>query len=560
MDSATEEESQRRLRRVRKKLRQIEHLKTLDRILNGEEELKVASEDSLRQEVCHILATMKRKVASFDDDDVERDHDQASLSETKKRRHSGDGDGGHRPTPAHLPAELGSEKELEVSRKKIRSDAASKQVDSEGSSVDDDDEEASEQVVRVAVTDSSQRHYGSFLRRFTSRSVVQVAASEGHEDLAFCCHIDGRRDLALTGGRDTSVLCWKVSSGVQLCSLRGHTGAVTAVSILPKGDGKPNEGISGSVDCSFKVWDLDKGVMMRNVYTFNGIRSMTCTDSLVITGSDGGKVEVFDILSGRSLLAMNAHEEAVTAMSSSIRDNDMFLLASGTDDGEIKVWELDPKAQGALRCLYSSEKGLRRRVQSVALLGDGRDLVAYCNGGSCVKVLDWKRRLTYKLRNHSSSHCITDCVTYEAPLLLASSFDLDSGIGSINMFKKGEDTSDRINLPEYLCTWCDNSAGRFLSLAADAKNTNNLELVTCGRDTRFWSGFDTSETRTWGDDNNVTVIMPTVLADLPGPRPEGSNSEDSEETSGEDSEIDNELEKPKQDVSTSNSSWRCQIL
>ena len=54
-------EEDRLIRKLRKKLRQIEHLEGLDRELNDEEEAKVEKKDEIRRELKQI---MKRKSAT----------------------------------------------------------------------------------------------------------------------------------------------------------------------------------------------------------------------------------------------------------------------------------------------------------------------------------------------------------------------------------------------------------------------------------------------------------------------------------------------------------------
>ena len=58
-----------------------------------------------------------------------------------------------------------------------------------------------------------------------------------------------------------------------------------------------------------------------------------------VTGTDGGKLEVFSLAEGRSLSSAPAHTNAVTALSVS-EDEAQTLLVSGSEDGIIKVYQV----------------------------------------------------------------------------------------------------------------------------------------------------------------------------------------------------------------------------
>merc|ERR1712131_30077 len=132
----------------------------------------------------------------------------------------------------------------------------------------------------------------------------------------------------IPGNTTTFWQVWSLSTGSLLHSLRGHTGAVTGVRLLSEeateaialGLDAPELrlcAVSGSQDCSVKVWDLVSGTLLKSYYTYNGITRLevvprtTCT----VTGTDGGKVELYDMATGQCPYSQRVHEEAVTALS-----------------------------------------------------------------------------------------------------------------------------------------------------------------------------------------------------------------------------------------------------
>lgn len=74
--------------------------------------------------------------------------------------------------------------------------------------------------------------------------------------------------------------------------------------------------LSCSLDCSIKLWALKSGHLLKSIYTFNGIISMSYIRGrrLTVTGYTGGKIELWDILSGESIFSIIGHGEAVTAL------------------------------------------------------------------------------------------------------------------------------------------------------------------------------------------------------------------------------------------------------
>ncbi len=269
-------------RRIRKKLRQIERLEVLDRELNEEEEAKVKRKTELRQE----LAEMKRRSNESADDPAKRKKDEAASSSSSS-------------------CNLNAEQELEISVSNSSSAVVVREAPS-----------SSSEAVQVRVTThppstkkGRSRHQTATVDDLPKREVM-VNELDGHEDLALAADVDADRDLAVTAGRDTRVLVWKPSAHEQTCSLRGHTGAVTSLAVLPAeanaGIGVSVDdvaGLSGSIDCSLKVWNLTEGKLVKSIYTYNGIKCLAYSAEmgLVVTGTDGGKLEFFDLRSNAAV-------------------------------------------------------------------------------------------------------------------------------------------------------------------------------------------------------------------------------------------------------------------
>ena len=215
--------------------------------------------------------------------------------------------------------------------------------------------------VKVSTLSPEKRKKGCGQSDLRRRPLSFSALLPPHEDLSLACDADTQRGVAITAGRDTTLLAWRMEEpDKHLSSLRGHTGTVSAVALLQASAnaalGKKEASalaVSGSSDCSLKVWDVLAGRMVKSVYTYNGIKCLAMLDHLlVLTGTDGGKLEAFDLASGRRAFSVRAHEDAVTAVSVSHQGEDVHVV-SASREGEIKVWQR--RGEEELRCLFASE-------------------------------------------------------------------------------------------------------------------------------------------------------------------------------------------------------------
>ena len=487
-----ESEEGRLLRKIRKKLRQIENLECLDRELNAEEADKVARKDSLRAELASLLGDMKRRSAdepvavAAAAPDAAPSGSSGAPSPKKKRQ---EGDAG---------TNLAQEEQLEISvptAQRPRDSAEQPSVTSTtapGAPLPPPQEFVQVRVSTPAGRSSSKNRQS--VEDLANREVI-VHELGGHEDLATAAAVDSDRDVCITGGRDTRVLVWRLSTREELASLRGHTGSVTGLLILPVTansrlgcSADEAVGVSSSTDCSLKVWNLSKGAIVKSIYTYNGIKCLSYSEELdlVACGTESGKLEFFDVGNAAAIHSIkDAHEDVVTAVDFSGR-----RVASGSRDGIVKVWEYDGKKSA--RCLFASEDVAAAHEEQTAHLrciaalrllpGSEEDLVAYGDSGCNVKILQWKYGLLHKLPNHTGEHGFTDCLELSGGLLAATSYDVDTGQGHVNVFKV---TSGQ-TVPSYVCSWSDEETSRIHGLGISVDGGGRLCYVSCGREVKLW--------------------------------------------------------------------------
>ncbi|KAM4704385.1 uncharacterized protein WCC33_012807 [Rhinophrynus dorsalis] len=311
-------------------------------------------------------------------------------------------------------------------------------------------------------------------------SQFQVRCIKGHSDLVTCVLIHGRS--IVSGSWDTSVRVWDVSSGCEIKTLCGHTGTVSCLSLIPNVDAAAFDATSlshedfvcsGSSDSTIKVWSLNTGRPVSSIYTFSAVSSLAHIPDthLMISGSDGGKVDVWDLQTKQNLQSERAHGDQVTAL-----QFHSGLLFSGSVEGSLNVWKVS--SSGSLSLLHSSDAHMLslRGLHSLCVIG--AQVYIATQGGS-VKVLEWKKDRLSRLSNHIQASGFVDVVAVTSNnLLVTSGYNIDQGYGFLNV--RNGDTG------RYLRTLSHPDAPRLLCFSSSRSPDGLCRWVTGGRELLLW--------------------------------------------------------------------------
>jgi WD40 repeat protein/tRNA A-37 threonylcarbamoyl transferase component Bud32 len=160
---------------------------------------------------------------------------------------------------------------------------------------------------------------------------------------------DGSR-LA-SGSLDGSIKVWDAASGQELHTLKGHARAVYTMFFSPDGTRLK----SGSNDGTIKLWDAAGGRELRTIRAQTGPRNVffdatwegtrvakgtmvfSADGGRLATGSDDGTIKLWDAVSGQELGTLKGHTGYIESVAFSPDGN---RLASGSMDGTIKIWDV----------------------------------------------------------------------------------------------------------------------------------------------------------------------------------------------------------------------------
>ncbi|KFM78582.1 F-box/WD repeat-containing protein pof1, partial [Stegodyphus mimosarum] len=229
-------------------------------------------------------------------------------------------------------------------------------------------------------------------------SDLEVTQLVGHADVIFSVAVD--EDFVISSSADTTIKVWNVHGGKEVSSFAGHSDVVTSIVLLNARHSQKLSTllkwgqvlrivVTASSDCHIKLWSLLNGKELLSMYTYNGITSMDyfpCELGMII-GTDGGKLELWDIVSAKVISSVCAHEASV----SGIKVEEPYIYTC-SGDGTVRVWLLDEKE---IQPLY-----IRRRKEPSSdesfkpsqwkTLDISGDTIYLGDNSNTLKVLDWR--------------------------------------------------------------------------------------------------------------------------------------------------------------------------
>jgi len=202
---------------------------------------------------------------------------------------------------------------------------------------------------------------------------------KGHTDAVTSVSVTPNGALAVSASADKTVKVWDLGTGDNLRTLEGHTGTVRSVAVTTDA----NRAVSASFDKTIKLWDLTTGDEIRTLEGHTDVVTavaVTPDNTRALSGSSDNTLKVWDLKTGDDLRTLRGHKGAVNSVAVTA---DGVLAVSASADKTIKVWDLETGNE--IRTL----KGHTDVVTSVAVTADGTRAVSG-SWDKTVKVWDLK--------------------------------------------------------------------------------------------------------------------------------------------------------------------------
>ena len=311
--------------------------------------------------------------------------------------------------------------------------------------------------------------------------------------------------LLASGGEDNTVKLWDVETKLNVATLEEHWRGVTSVAFSPDG----TLFASGSEDNTVKLWDVETKL---NVATLEGhsqdVNSVDFSPdgTLLASGSDGATVKLWDVETHENITTLE-HWGDITSVAFS---PDGKMLASGSSRQTVKLWDVETKLNIATleghrgnvitetaRRFYVHGGG---SVNSVVFSPDGT-LLASGSGDRTVKLWNVETKLNIAtLEGHADDVKSVD-FSPDGKTLASRSSD-----GSVKLW----DVETKLNI-----TILEGYTGNVLSVAF-SPNGKTLASGTDGGSVELWdmSSFITSITSPESPKGDVNGDGVVNMADL----------------------------------------------
>lgn len=188
-------------------------------------------------------------------------------------------------------------------------------------------------------------------------SFVKELAPAGHQTRCLVGHENTITSVAfaaegqvVSGSLDGTLRVWDIEKGQELRRLSGHSAGVHALAVSADGQrvlsGAGTYSMDGNqpvaTDCTLRLWDLSTGHELRHCVGHKGpvmAVALSADGRFALSGSHDKTVRLWDLANGQELRRLEGHDSGVHAVA--FAPDGRFVLSAGGYDRTVRVWDLE---------------------------------------------------------------------------------------------------------------------------------------------------------------------------------------------------------------------------
>lgn len=198
-----------------------------------------------------------------------------------------------------------------------------------------------------------------------SRRADALRTISGHVGQLMTVAFSPNNRYIATAGADETIRIWSVANGNELRAMQGHRDWITSITFLSDGESL----VSASVDGTVRLWAESKAFeapVFGHDYPVRYLAMSPQSDRLA-SGSEDGKIILWDTATGNEILTMANHLSPIRALAFS---NNGQKLISADREQIIKLWEIPSGRE--VQSFISKSDGINR----LAFLQQDRGIAA----------------------------------------------------------------------------------------------------------------------------------------------------------------------------------------